>query len=66
MAQIVFFDTEIQPESGKILDIGAIRGDGMQFHSHSVSSFSEFVRNEWISCFFIRNFKYVIATYYIR
>lgn len=50
MAQIVFFDTEIQPESGKILDIGAIRGDGMQFHSHSVTSFSEFVKGHSFFC----------------
>ena len=50
MAQIVFFDTEIQPESGKIMDIGAIRGDGMQFHSHSASSFSEFVKGHTFFC----------------
>ena len=51
MAQIVFFDTEIQPESGKILDIGALRDDGMQFHSSSVPSFCEFVKGTF---FFLR------------
>ena len=50
MAQIVFFDTEIQPESGKILDIGALRDDGMQFHSSSVPSFCEFVKGTFFFC----------------
>ena len=50
MAYIVFFDTEIQPESGKILDIGALRDDGAQFHSPSTSSFSEFVKGTSFFC----------------
>lgn len=50
MAQIVFFDIEIQHESGKILDIGALRDDGMQFHSPSVSSFCEFAKGTSFLC----------------
>ena len=50
MAYIVFFDTEIQPESGQILDIGALRDDGIQFHSQSISSFFEFVKGTSFFC----------------
>ena len=50
MAYIVFFDTEIQPESEKILDIGALCDNGAQFHSQSISSFSEFVKGTSFFC----------------
>ncbi|HBW36886.1 hypothetical protein [Desulfosporosinus sp. BICA1-9] len=32
---IVFIDTEIEPKSGKILDIGGVKGVGSSFHSNS-------------------------------
>ena len=50
MEKILFFDTEIQPESGKILDIGAVRTDGMQLHTASASALSEFARGYSFVC----------------
>lgn len=45
MEKILFFDTEIQPESGKLLDIGAVRTDGMQLHTASAAALSDFQRD---------------------
>ena len=39
MKTIAFIDTEIEPKSQMILDIGSIRGDGHSFHSNSVTDF---------------------------
>ena len=50
MKPITFFDTEIDPESGKILDIGAIKHDGETFHSNSVSGLIEFLRGSGYNC----------------
>lgn len=44
MNSIVFVDTEIEPKSGKILDIGCIKGSGETFHSASVKHFTDFLR----------------------
>ncbi len=33
---ITFIDTEIEPNKGKILDIGAIKQNGNQFHKTSL------------------------------
>ena len=46
MKSIVFFDAEINPENGQILDIGAVDADGRQFHAASVGEFTDFV-NEY-------------------
>lgn len=40
---IAFIDTEIEPKSLKILDIGAIKGDGSSFHKASVGEFTQFL-----------------------
>ena len=50
MEKILFFDTEIQPESGKVLDIGAVRTDGMQLHTASAASLSAFARGYPFVC----------------
>ena len=44
MKSIVFFDAEINPENGQILDIGAVDADGRQFHAASVGEFTAFVK----------------------
>lgn len=44
MEKIVFFDTEINPETRKILDIGAVRSDGVKLHSPSLGAFTSFIK----------------------
>jgi len=39
MNSIAFVDTEIDPQSLKILDIGSVRNDGSSFHKASVAEF---------------------------
>lgn len=43
MKSIVFFDTEINPESGNILDFGGLKAAGSRIHTPSQNSFSSFV-----------------------
>ena len=50
MAKIVFFDTEINPETKKILDIGSIRSDGVKLHSPSPSVFASFIKGYTYVC----------------
>ncbi|MCR5825379.1 MAG: RecQ family ATP-dependent DNA helicase, partial [Oscillospiraceae bacterium] len=45
MQRIVFFDTEIEPNTGKLLDIGAVKSSGEQLHSASRTEFAAFVRD---------------------
>ncbi len=45
MKAITFFDTEIEPHTKKIVDIGAVRSDGSTFHSSSVKDFADFLGN---------------------
>ena len=40
---IAFIDTEIDPKTQKILDIGSIKNDDSFFHSPSISSFIQFI-----------------------
>ena len=47
---IAFIDTEIEPQSGKILDIGSIRSDGGIFHTSSVTGFVRFIRDAGYLC----------------
>lgn len=44
MNSIAFIDTEIEPKSRKILDIGSIRSDGNSFHSNSLADFIKFIQ----------------------
>ena len=50
MASIIFFDTETDPKTGKILDIGAVRDDGTWFHRNSIRDFSGFLRGTEYVC----------------
>lgn len=43
-SKIVFIDAEIELGGKKILDIGAIKGNGWTFHSKSPEAFSDFLR----------------------
>lgn len=43
MNSVAFFDLEIDPTSGRIVDIGSIKGDGSTFHSNSVVDFINFL-----------------------
>ena len=41
--EIVFIDAEVEHKSKKVLDIGAVTGDGREFHSGSLSGFADFI-----------------------
>ena len=40
---IVFIDTEVNPQTKKVVDYGAVREDGAVLHSHSKADFDAFV-----------------------
>ena len=40
---IVFIDTEVNPQTKKVTDYGAVREDGAMLHSHSKADFDTFV-----------------------
>src|SRR5690554_325903 len=50
LSKIVFFDTEINPETKQILDIGALRDDGTKLHNPSPKTFSAFIRKHRYVC----------------
>jgi ATP-dependent DNA helicase RecQ len=50
MNSIAFVDTEIEPKSHKILDIGSVKGDGTPFHSNSIVDFIKFLNGIQYIC----------------
>ncbi|WP_423129967.1 RecQ family ATP-dependent DNA helicase [Gaoshiqia sp. Z1-71] len=50
MNSIAFVDTEIEPKSQKILDIGSVKGDGSSFHKPSVAEFIRFLSGTPFIC----------------
>ncbi|MEB2776804.1 RecQ family ATP-dependent DNA helicase [Algoriphagus sp. D3-2-R+10] len=50
MNAIVFFDSEIDPNTFKILDIGGIAGDGKIFHYSNTNQFIEFLKGNKYLC----------------
>ena len=50
MNSIAFIDTEIEPRTGKILDIGSVRNDGNSFHKASVADFILFLKGTQFVC----------------
>ena len=44
MNSIAFIDTEIEPKSRKILDIGGVKDNGSSFHSNSIADFISFLK----------------------
>jgi ATP-dependent DNA helicase RecQ len=47
---IAFLDTEIDPNTHKVLDIGCILEDGRQFHGNSMAAFTEFLKGARFVC----------------
>jgi ATP-dependent DNA helicase RecQ len=47
---IVFFDTEIDPQNQKILDIGGITSEGNTFHQANTNAFIEFLKGQNFAC----------------
>jgi len=41
--EIVFIDAEVEINGKNVLDIGAVTGDGREFHSDSLSGFAQFI-----------------------
>ncbi len=50
MKSIAFIDTEIEPKSLKILDIGCIKADGNIFHKTSITEFTQFLKGTQFIC----------------
>lgn len=50
MNTIAFIDTEIEPKSRKILDIGSVKDDGSIFHKSSITDFSQYLRGTQFVC----------------
>lgn len=62
MNTIAFIDTEIEPESGKILDIGSVKDNGAIFHKPSVAEFKQFISETEFICghnIFKHDIKYI-------
>ncbi|MEN6460525.1 MAG: RecQ family ATP-dependent DNA helicase [Syntrophomonas sp.] len=62
MKSIAFIDTEIEPISGRVLDIGCIKADGSSFHSNSMASFIKFLDGSSYVCghnIFNHDLKYI-------
>lgn len=62
MNSIAFIDTEIEPKSHKILDIGSVKDNGSSFHSTSVADFIAFLKGTAFICghnIFNHDLKYI-------
>ena len=62
MNSIAFVDTEIEPKSRMILDIGSVKGDGSTFRSNSVADFISFLKGTQFICghnIFNHDLKYI-------
>lgn len=62
MNSIAFIDTEVEPMSGKILDIGSVKGDGSSFHKTSIAEFILFLKGTQFICghnIFKHDIKYI-------
>lgn len=62
MNSIGFIDTEIEPKSHKILDIGSVKHKGNSFHSDSIANFISFLKSTQFICghnIFNHDLKYI-------
>ncbi len=50
MLLTAFIDSEINPETGNILDLGAITDNGATFHENSLPKFHKFIENANFIC----------------
>src|ERR1700743_241812 len=62
MNSIAFIDTEIEPKSRRILDIGSVKDDGSSFHQTSLEKFIQFLNGTQFICghnIFNHDIKYI-------
>lgn len=62
MNLITFIDTEIEPKSEKVLDIGSVKDNGSSFHKNSVAEFIQFLNGTQFICghnIFNHDIKYI-------
>lgn len=62
MNSIAFIDTEIDPKSRRILDIGCVKDDGSSFHKTSLTDFIQFLSGTQFICghnIFNHDLKYI-------
>lgn len=62
MNSIAFIDTEIEPKSGKILDIGGVKDNGSIFHKVPIQEFIQFLNGTEYVCghnIFNHDIKYI-------
>ena len=62
---IVFIDTEVNPQTKKVADYGAVREDGAVLHTHSKADFDAFVSRCGTVCghnIIRHDLKYLIAS----
>ena len=62
MNSIAFIDTEIEPRSEQILDIGGVKDDGSCFHNPSLDAFVRFLNGTQFICghnIFHHDIKYI-------
>jgi hypothetical protein len=50
MPTIAFIDSEINPETGTVLDLGATLDNGATFHKNSLPEFLKFIENADFIC----------------
>lgn len=50
MKPIAFFDTEVDPKTRRILDIGCVRSDGSELHKSSITEFISFLKGSTFLC----------------
>lgn len=50
MKSITFIDTEIEPKSRTVLDIGSVKNNGSSFHKRSVAEFIQFLNGTKFIC----------------
>ena len=50
MKKITFIDTEVSPETNRILDFGAVKLNGDSLHTTSIGEFKEFIKGEEYLC----------------
>lgn len=59
---IAFIDAEIEPKTEKVLDLGAVKGDGNRFHKASMAEFTQFLKGTKYICghnIFNHDLKYI-------
>ena len=52
MTNITFIDLEVNPVNRQILDMGAIRNDGVPFHANSPAQFIQFITQNGIPAYY--------------